>query len=73
MLVFRRSGGTWVQQTYLKAPNTGTGDRFGGRVALSGDGNTLAVGASTEDSGSSGVGGNQSDESSANAGAVYLY
>lgn len=73
VLVFRRSGGTWVQQTYLKAPNTGTGDRFGGRVALSGDGNTLAVGASTEDSGSSGVGGNQSDESSANAGAVYLY
>ncbi|WP_156779051.1 integrin [Acidovorax sp. RAC01] len=73
VLVFSRSGGTWVQQTYLKAPNTGAGDRFGGRVALSGDGNTLAVGASTEDSGSSGIGGNQSDESSANAGAVYLY
>lgn len=73
VLVFRRSAGTWAQQAYLKAPNTGAGDRFGGRVAISGDGTTLAVGASTEDSGSTGIGGNQSDESSANAGAVYLY
>lgn len=73
VLVFRRSAGTWAQQAYLKAPNTGTGDRFGGRVAISGDGTTLAVGASTEDSGSTGIGGNQADESSTNAGAVYLY
>jgi hypothetical protein len=73
VLVFRRSAGTWTQQAYLKAPNTGTGDRFGGRVAISGDGTTLAVGASTEDSGSTGIGGNQADESSTNAGAVYLY
>ncbi|MBV7539521.1 FG-GAP repeat protein [Acidovorax sp. sic0104] len=73
VLVFRRSGGTWVQQAYLKAPNTGAGDRFGGRVAISADGNTLAVGASTEDGGSTGVGGSQNDESRSNAGAVYLY
>ncbi|WP_422847539.1 integrin [Acidovorax sp. M14] len=73
VLVFRRSAGTWAQQAYLKAPNTGPGDRFGGRVAISGDGTTLAVGASTEDSGSTGIGGNQADESSTNAGAVYLY
>lgn len=73
VLVFRRTAGTWVQQAYLKAPNTGTGDRFGGRVALSGDGTTLAVGASTEDGGSNGIGGNQADESRTNAGAVYLY
>ncbi|MFN3439108.1 MAG: hypothetical protein ACK41V_15525 [Acidovorax sp.] len=73
VLVFRRSAGTWVQQTYLKAPNTGSGDRFGGRVALSGDGHTLAVGASTEDGGSNGIGGNPVDESRTNAGAVYLY
>lgn len=73
VLVFRRSAGSWAQQTYLKAPNTGAGDRFGGRVAISGDGTTLAVGASTEDGGSNGVGGNQIDESRTNAGAVYLY
>ena len=73
VLVFRRTVGTWAQQAYLKAPNTGSGDRFGGRVALSGDGNTLAVGASTEDGGANGIGGNQADESRTNAGAVYLY
>ncbi len=73
VLVFRRSAGTWAQQAYLKAPNTGSGDRFGGRVALSGDGHTLAVGASTEDGGSNGIGGNPVDESRTNAGAVYLY
>lgn len=73
VLVFRRTAGTWAQQAYVKAPNTGSGDRFGGRVALSGDGNTLAVGASTEDGGSNGIGGNQADESRTNAGAVYLY
>ena len=73
VLVFRRSASTWSQQAYLKAPNPGAGDRFGGRVALSGDGNTLAVGASTEDGGSNGIGGNQADESRTNAGVVYVY
>lgn len=73
VLVFRRSASTWAQQAYLKAPNTGSGDRFGGRVALSGDGHTLAVGAATEDGGSNGIGGNPVDESRTNAGAVYLY
>ena len=42
-------------------------------LSLSCDGNTLAVGASTEDGGSNGIGGNQADESRTNAGAVYLY
>ncbi|MBU0829361.1 MAG: FG-GAP repeat protein [Gammaproteobacteria bacterium] len=73
VLVFRRSASSWAQQAYLKAPNTGSGDRFGGRVALSGDGHTLAVGAATEDGGSNGIGGNPVDESRTNAGAVYLY
>jgi hypothetical protein len=34
-----------LQQAYVKASNTGTGDEFGTSVALSGDGNTLAVSA----------------------------
>ena len=42
--VFTRSGGTWRQQAYVKASNTGKGDWFGHAVALSGDGNILAVG-----------------------------
>jgi len=43
----------WQQQTYLKASNTGTKDWFGYSVALSADGQTLAVGANGEDGGGS--------------------
>jgi hypothetical protein len=42
-------------------------------VALSGDGNTLAVGANGEDSNATGIGGDQVDNSAPFAGAVYLY
>ena len=41
--VFVRSGGTWIQQAYLKASNTEALDNFGISVAISGD--TLVVGA----------------------------
>ncbi len=57
---------------YLKASNTGAGDWFGYSVALSNDGNTLAVGAPNEDSSSPGVNG-APDELAPNAGAVYVY
>lgn len=71
--VFDRSAGAWSQRVYVKAPNTGGGDRFGGRVALSGDAGILAVGAEREASRAYGVGGNASDDSAAEAGAAYLY
>ena len=71
--VFTRGGTTWMQQVYVKASNTGTGDRFGTSVALSDDGNTLAVGAIDEDSAATGIGGNQADNTAANAGAVYVF
>jgi len=48
--VFTRSGTTWNQQAYVKASNTEAGDQFGVSLALSADGNTLAVGAIGEDS-----------------------
>ena len=57
---------------YVKASNTGAGDEFGGAVSVSGDGHTLAVGASWEDSGAIGVDGNQSDDSIDESGAVYV-
>ena len=72
-LVFVRSGTTWSQQAYIKASNTGQNDWFGSRLALSGDGNTLAVGAQNEDSAAKGINGNQKDESAEEAGAVYLF
>lgn len=58
---------------YLKASNTGTGDGFGGSVALSADGSTLAVAAIGEDSGTSGVNGAQDDETAVDSGAVYVF
>src|SRR5712691_8305677 len=70
--VFTRSVATWTQQAYVKASNTGAGDRFGTSAALSSDGNTLAVGATGEDSSAIGIGGNQADNSAPGAGAVYV-
>ena len=55
--IFTRAGATWSQQAYIKASNTDASDRFGFSVALSHDGNTLAVGAMGED----------------NAGAAYIF
>jgi len=70
--VFTRQGGVWSQQAYLKASNTGSDDRFGRSMALSGD--TLAVGAQQEDSSGSGVnGGTGDDDSAPDSGAVFIY
>jgi hypothetical protein len=74
--VFTRGGATWTQQAYLKASNTGgeeDGDQFGFSLALSDDGNTLAVGAISEDSSATGVNSDQADNSLTSAGAVYLF
>ena len=48
--MFLRSGGSWPQQAYVKASNSDPSDQFGWAVSLSGDGNTLAVGANKEGS-----------------------
>jgi hypothetical protein len=69
--VFRRNGTDWQQEAYLKASNTGVLDTFGVGLALSGD--TLAVGAPSEDSAAQGVGGDQDDNSATNSGAVYVF
>jgi len=76
--VFVRDGAAWSQQAYIKASNTGetdpvtnVNDAFGLSLALSGD--TLAVGAVFEDSGSSAINGDQADNSQEKAGAVYVF
>ena len=76
--IFTRTGTNWAQQAYIKASNTGNamagdGDQFGFSLAISGDGNTVAVGAITEDSNARGINGNQNDDSAASAGAVYVF
>ena len=69
--LFVRSGTTWSLHSYLKASNTDAGDYFG--WALDIDGQTLAVGAYSEDSAATGIAGNQQDNSASVAGAGYLF
>ena len=72
--VFVRSGSSWSQQAYLKAPNAEAGDYFGNSVAISGD--TLVVGAIDEDSNQTTITNGSSasaDNSASAAGAVYVF
>jgi len=71
--VFVRTGTTWAQQAYVKPSNTGKEDWFGSRLALSGDGNTLAAAAQLEDSNAKGINGEQNNDSASDAGAVYFF
>lgn len=72
--VYRRSGGVWSQQAFIKTNFPDTNDNFGEFVSLSGDGLTLAVGAIREDSASSGVNGLlESDNSVVGSGAAYIF
>lgn len=69
--VFVKTNGTWTQEAYLKASNPDTDDYFGGAVAISHD--TIVVGAGTESSSSTGVNGDQNNNSSYRSGAVYVF
>ncbi|MEE8249571.1 MAG: integrin [Gammaproteobacteria bacterium] len=71
--VFDRSDGVWSQQAYVKASNTDAGDVFGYQVALSFDGNTLAVAAQGEDSAAAGVNADESNNDAGGAGAAYVF
>jgi hypothetical protein len=57
---------------FIKPSNPGQGDWFGVRLALSRDGNTLAVGAQNEDGAARGINGPQNDGAT-EAGAVYVF
>ena len=67
--LFEPAGSSWGQAAYLKASNTGPGDGLGLAVAVFEE--VIVLGAPFEDSGATGVGGNQGDESSLDAGAAY--
>ncbi len=71
--LFTRDGSNWTQEAYIKASNTGLDDHFGNEVSLSRDGNTLAVAAPDEDSLSTGINGDQEDNTSTDSGAVYVF
>src|SRR5258705_4712778 len=71
--IYTRNGAGWAEQAYIKASNPDADDQFGYGVGLSADGNTLVVSAPYEDSGATGVNGNQPDNSVENSGAVYVF
>ena len=69
--MFVRGSGTWSQQAYLKASNTGRDDSFGVSVAASGE--TVVIGAAGEDSDATGVDGDESNDRASAAGAAYVF
>nr|WP_306456059.1 FG-GAP repeat protein [Grimontia marina] len=71
--MYHFDGSNWTQQAYIKASNTGAGDEFGKVVSVSGDGNTLAVGANREDSSATGINGDGNIGGGGDSGAVYIY
>ncbi len=71
--LFSHDNGSWSQKAYIKASNSDASDWFGRGIALSPDGNTLAVGAPGEGGGVTGINGVQTDNSRQFTGAVYLY
>ncbi len=72
--VFTRKNTVWSQEAYIKSNNTGKGDFFGWSISLSGDGNTLAVGAPLEDTNMLGITKNlDSNDGLTSSGAAYIF
>jgi hypothetical protein len=71
--VWTRDGASWVEQAFLKASNPDLEDWFSVRLAISGDGRRLIVGAPMEDSAATGVNGPEDDDSAEDSGAAYVY
>jgi hypothetical protein len=71
--VFVRNAGVWTQQAYLKPNNApSVNEWFGATVAISGDGNTVAIGAHREDGSIGGVN-PPHNNSLSNSGAVFVF
>lgn len=71
--LYQKQSGHWQLGNYLKASNPEANDTFGRTLALSRDGQTLAITASGEDGKGTGTSGNSADNSVNDSGAVYLY
>ncbi|MET0120248.1 MAG: hypothetical protein ABW124_04315 [Candidatus Thiodiazotropha sp. 6PLUC9] len=71
--LFVLDGESWTQQAYIKSSNSEAGDRFGHSLSISDDGNLMVVGAWGEDSSSTGIGSDGSDNSAEYSGAAYLF
>lgn len=73
--VYRRTGSTWAQEAYIKSNNSEAGDFFSYN-SVSIDGDTLAIGAQSEDSNFVGVingTGTSAVNGASASGAMYIY
>ena len=70
--VFHATSTGATERALIKASNAEAGDYFGTSVAVSTDGNSLAIGAPGEDSGAPGINGDQGNAAS-DTGAVYVF
>ncbi|YCO00524.1 FG-GAP repeat protein [Vibrio sp. VNB-15] len=71
--LYTNTGGVWSQSEYIKSPNTNAGDEFGHAIALSGNSNTLVIGAEKEASSFSGNTTSPDDNNNSDSGAAYIY
>lgn len=71
--VFTLQGGSYQFGSYLKAPNPRINSYFGLFMSVAGEEGSVAIGSPSESSGATGVGGDWSDTSGTNSGALYLY
>ncbi len=69
--VFQRSAGVWSQTARLRPSTARTRTRYGEAVALSAD--ALVVGGSYEASRATGIGGDETDVTAPESGAVWIY
>ena len=71
--VFTRSNSNWSQQAFNKPSKAGVNAAFGSSLALSADGNTLAVASTSEAGSGTGFNANQAELSAGAAGAAYIF
>lgn len=70
--MFGRENTAWTQKSYLKQFPSGQGqDGFGNSLAITGD--TVFIGANSENSNATGVDGDQTNILAVDAGAAYLF
>ena len=70
--IFRLTSNAWIKQAFINASHTSEGDLHDWKLSLSGDGNTLAVGAADEDGSASGINGVDSNSVS-HSGGAYIF
>jgi len=71
--LYDKNGASWTYRTFVEASRPDPDALFGGAIALSPNGATLAVGAERESSAAIGIDGDHTNTSAPSAGAAYVF